>query len=132
VATEGFEGFYVETTNYGATGAYWESLGFVNRFETDHHSGQWEHPNGGPYVFIAERPGPELEMYPIFRVADATTFAPTRSTELVKPFEATHWGMVEAFVRDPDGRLMALQAPLPEGVAAPDTDAHHAEKYGSH
>lgn len=132
MATEGFEGFYVETTNYGATGAFWESLGFVNTFETDHHSGQWEHPSGGPYVFIAERPGPELQSYPMFRVADAATFASSRTPELVQQFEPTHWGVVEAFVHDPDGRPMSLQAPLPEGVSAPDADAHHAEKYGSH
>jgi hypothetical protein len=132
VATEGFEGFYVETTNYGATGAFWESLGFVNSFETDHHSGQWEHPKGGPWVFIAERPGPEVETYPIFRVADAAAFAPSRPLEYARAFEPMHWDVLEALVRDPDGRTVALQAPLPEGVTAPDADAHHAEKYGTH
>jgi hypothetical protein len=132
VATEGFEGFYVETTNYGATGAFWESLGFVNQFDTGHQSGQWEHPNGGPYVFIAERPGPELQMQPILRVADAASFAPSRTPDFVQQFEPTHWGMLEALVRDADGRIISLQAPLPEGAAAPDADAHHADKYGSH
>lgn len=131
MATDGFEGFYVETTNYGATGAFWESLGFVNAFETDHHSGQWEHPSGTG-VFIAERPGPVLEMYPTFRVADAAAFAPSRPLELVKPFEPTHWGVLEALVRDPDGRIVALHAPLPDGVVAPDADAHHADRYGTH
>ncbi len=130
MATEAFEGFYVETTNYGATGAFWESLGFVKAFETDHHSGQWEHPSGVG-VFIAERPGPELETYPIFRVADAATFAPARPPEYAQPFEPMHWGVVQALVRDPDGRTVALHAPLPDGVTAPDADAHHAEKYGT-
>ena len=55
MATEGFEGFYVETRNYGATAAFWSSLGFEKQFETDHGSGQWEHPLGGPYVFINEQ-----------------------------------------------------------------------------
>ena len=38
--------------------------------------------------------------------------------------------MAQAIVRDPDGRNVSLQAPLPEGADAPDADAHHAEKYG--
>jgi len=60
VATEGIEGIYVETRNYGATAAFWKSLGFESRFETDHASGQWAHPGGGPYVFINERQDGEL------------------------------------------------------------------------
>ena len=47
MATEGFEGFYVETRNYGATAAFWGSLGFQSAFETDHGSGQWMHPAVG-------------------------------------------------------------------------------------
>jgi hypothetical protein len=39
--------------------------------------------------------------------------------------------VVEAIVLDPDGRAVSLQAPVPDGVAAPDPDAHHSEKYGS-
>jgi hypothetical protein len=131
VATEGIEGFYVETRNYGATAAFWGSLGFKGVFETDHGSGQWEHPNGGPYVFINEQHGGELETHPILRVADSTTFAPDRAPDFVRPFTAEHWGLVAAVVRDPDGRNVSLQAPLPAGVVAPDPDAHHEEKYGS-
>jgi hypothetical protein len=131
VATEGFEGFYVETRNYGATASFWASLGFKNTFETDHGSGQWEHPGGGPYVFINEQHDGELETHPILRVQDATTFAPDRAPEFVQPFTPEHWGVVEALIRDPDGRNVSLQAPLPEGVIAPDLAAHHDEKYAS-
>ena len=131
MATEGFEGFYVETRNYGATAAFWESLGFKNVFETDHGSGQWVHPAGGPYVFVNEQLGEPLEIHPILRVADSTAFAPARAPEYVKPFTPEHWGVVEAFLRDPDGRNVSLQAPLPDGTTAPERDAHHAEKYGS-
>ena len=131
MATEGFEGFYVETRNYGATAAFWESLGFTNVFETDHGSGQWVHPSGGPYVFVNEQLGEPLETHPILRVADSTEFAPVRAPEYAQPFTPEHWGVVEAFLRDPDGRNVSLQAPLPEGTNAPDSDAHHAEKYGS-
>jgi hypothetical protein len=130
VATEGFQGFYVETRNYGATAAFWASLGFANRFETDHGSGQWQHPAGGPYVFIAERLDGDLEVHPILGVADSTSFAPERPVDYARPFEPQHWGVVEAIIRDPDGRGVSLQAPVPEGVAAPDAEAHHEARYG--
>ncbi len=131
MATEGFLGLYVETRNYGATAAFWSSLGFEQAFETGHGSGQWEHPGGGPYVFINEQHGSALSTYPILRVADADAFAPVRPPDFAEPFTPQHWGMLQALVRDPDGRTVALQAPLPAGLAAPDADAHHQEKYGS-
>jgi hypothetical protein len=130
VATDGFVGFYFETRNYGATAAFWASLGFENQFETGHGSGQWLHPSGGPYVFIAEQHDAELDMHPILGVRDSQVFAPERAVDYAKPFTAEHWGVVEAVIRDPDGRGVSLQAPLPAGVTAPDADAHHEEKYG--
>jgi hypothetical protein len=130
VATEGFVGFYIETRNYGATAAFWASLGFRNSFETDHGSGQWEHPGGGPYVFIAEQLDEPLRTYPMLWVSDPESFAPDRAPDFIKPFTPEHWGVVEAFVRDPDGRCVSLNGPLPAGVTAPDADAHHREKYG--
>jgi hypothetical protein len=131
VATEGIEGLYVETRNYGATAAFWASLGFESAFETDHGSGQWVHPAGGPYVFINEQHDNELSTHPVLRVADAGAFAPARPADFVRPFTAEHWGVLEAVVADPDGRPVNLQAPLPAGAAVPDAAAHHAEKYGS-
>ena len=132
MATEGFEGFYVETRNYGATAAFWASLGFANTFETDHGSGQWEHPHGGPYVFINEQHETELESHPILHVVDSTTFAPDRTPDFAEPFAAQHWGVMAATILDPDGRQLGLHAPLPDGGTAPDADRHHGEKYGSH
>jgi|GEM_PF-400263 len=132
MATRGFVGFYVETRNYGATASFWRSLGFVNQFETDHGSGQWQHPSGPPFVFIAERPDPEYSLvsYPILGVADSTRFAPERPLDFERPFEPQHWNVVEALVLDPDGRVVSLQAPVPEGEVAPDIDRHHEQKYG--
>ena len=132
VATEGLEGFYIETRNYGATGAFWASLGFEKVFETDHGSGQWRHPAGGPYVFINEQLDTPLETHPILRVADSIAFAPDRAPDFVTPFTPQHWGVVEAIIRDPDGRPVSLQAPVPQGITAPDADTHHKAKYGSH
>ena len=95
MATEGFEGFYVETRNYGATAAFWASLGFKNVFETDHGSGQWEHPLGGPYVFINEHQDQDLDTHPILRVVDSTAFAPDRAPEFVESFAPQHLGVVQ-------------------------------------
>jgi hypothetical protein len=125
VATEGIEGLYIETRNYGATAAFWSSLGFRAVVETDHGSGQWEHPSGGPFVFIAEQLERELEVHPILRVADAAAFAPARTPDYERPFTPQHWGALEAVVRDPDGRRVSLQAPAGEGAVLPDSERHH-------
>lgn len=122
MATEGIEGLQVETRNYGATAAFWASLGFESAFETDHGSGQWVHPAGGPYVFIREQHDTELELRPVLRVADSSAFAPSREPDYAEPFTPRHWGVVEAVVRDPDGRQVCLEAPVPDGAEAPDVD----------
>ena len=132
MATDGFLGFYIETRNYGATASFWKSLGFENQFETDHGSGQWIHPTGGPYIFISESGDLEdpLTTYPILGVADSRAFNPSRPLDYIRKFEPQHWGVVEALLRDPDGRQISLQAPLPPGATAPDLEAHHEQKYG--
>jgi hypothetical protein len=130
VTTNGFEGFYVATRNYGATAAFWSSLGFDKVFETGHGSGQWQHPAGGPYVFINEEHDGDPEVRPILSVADASAFTPTRAPDIAQAFTPQHWGVMEAVIRDPDGRHINLQAPIPESVPVPDADAHHQEKYG--
>lgn len=131
MSTTGFVGYYIETRNFGATAALWASLGFETVFETGHGSGQLQHPAGGPYVFIAEQHDGPLEAHAILGVADVTAFAPARPPEYAMPFTAQHWGVMEAHVRDPDGRVVSLQGPLPPGVEAPDDDHHHEAKYGA-
>ena len=131
MATEGFQGFYVETRDYGATAAFWASMGFEKVFETGHGSGQWRHPAGGPYVFVNEQHETGLETHPILRVADATVFAPRPPADIARPFTPEHWGVLEALVRDPDGRLVSLQAPLPPDVEPTDAAQHDAEQFGT-
>jgi hypothetical protein len=119
MATEGVQGVYVETRNYGATAAFWASMGFKNVFESDHGSGQWVHPAGGPYIFINEQHEGELGSHLILGVADAERFAPDRAPEFARPFTPQHWDVLEAHVRDPDGRIVSLQAPMTEGHRTP-------------
>jgi hypothetical protein len=131
VATEGIQGLHVETRNYGATAAFWASLGFESTFETDHGSGQWVHPAGGPYVFITEQHDADLVIRPVLRVPDAAAFAPAREPDFAQPFTAQHWGVAEALVRDPDGRTVSLEAPIPGDATAPDRlDREEEEEIG--
>jgi len=112
MATEGIKGLLVETRDYQATRTFWISMGFQNVFETDHGSGQFVHPGGGPYVFVnqvAEGTAPTL--HPILGVADADAFGPDPAPEFKKPFAPEHWGTIHALVADPDGRNVALDAP---------------------
>ena len=88
-------------------------FGFKSTFETDHGSGQWAHPAGGPYVFIREQHDAELVIRPVLGVADSVAFAPEREPDLRAGLRRQHWGVVEALLRDPDGRTVSLEAPLP-------------------
>jgi hypothetical protein len=124
MGTEGIGGFVVETHNWGKAVAFWEDLGFKLEFETDHHSGQLRHPAGGPWVFIAEHLDTETpQTWPVIVASDAREFEPPRSGDVEQEFEAQHWDVMEGLLRDPDGRRISVQAPIPEGVEAP--PGHH-------
>ena len=111
--TEGIEGLLVETHNWGKTVAFWRGLGFELEFETDHHSGLLRHPRGKPYIFVAERPpGHPLKLVPMVAVTDAARFSPPSAGEVLHPFEAQHWHVLEMLLADPDGRPISIQAPL--------------------
>lgn len=112
MTTQGIEAVFLETHNWGRAARFFQALGFQLEFETDHNSGQLR--NGeGPYVFIAEIP-PDREpgMQLVLKVPDAQAFQTDPAIEVVSPFEDTHWGTKEMSVRDPDGRLWSLQAPV--------------------
>ena len=131
MATEGFQGFYVETRDYSATAAFWASMGFEAVFENDHNSGQWLHPSGGPYVFINQQTDDRaLETHPILGVTDSIEFSADPKPEFARPFTPQHWAVTEAIIRDPDGRDVSLQAPLPPDAESIDAAEHHRDKYG--
>jgi hypothetical protein len=123
VGTNGIEGFLFETRNWGKTVAFWQGLGFKVEFETDHHSGMLRHPAGGPYLFVAEQLDRDLQSGPILGTPDSAAFTPPSGGEVVQPFGAQHWNVVQMLLTDPDGRIVSVEAPLPEGVEAP--AGHH-------
>jgi uncharacterized glyoxalase superfamily protein PhnB len=111
MTTQGIEGVFLTTHNWGTAARFFQSLGFTLDFETDHHSGQFRSEDG-PYVFVAEVPESEpTGVQLVLRVADADEYRPDPGLEVVTPFADTHWGTREMTVRDPDGRTWSIQAP---------------------
>jgi uncharacterized glyoxalase superfamily protein PhnB len=112
MTTEGIEAVFVETHNWGKAARFFQSLGFELEFSTDHNSGQLSN-GSGPHVFIAEvpedrKPGVQI----VLKVADADAVSIDPRVEVVTTFEDTHYGTREMTVRDPDGRIWSLQAPV--------------------
>lgn len=112
MATEGIEAVFLTTHNWGKAAKFFQSLGYELEFSTDHNSGRLRNGDG-PYVFIAEVPEDhEPQTQIVLKVPDADTFHSDPAVEVVTPFEDTHYGTREMTVRDPDGRLWSLQAPV--------------------
>lgn len=114
MATDGIEAVFLETHNWGKSARFFRDLGYEIEFETDHNSGQLRSKIGPP-LFIAEIPAdrtPQTQL--VLRVPDAEAVE-ARLAELgaESPFEQTHFGTQMTTVRDPDGRVWGLQAPLP-------------------
>ncbi|MEU5806209.1 VOC family protein [Streptomyces sp. NPDC047718] len=111
MTTEGIEGVYLETHNWGKAAKFLQALGYNVEFSTEEGSGMLRNGNGA-YVLLAEVPEdqkPEAQV--VLRVADAGEFSADPSLDVVQPFEDTHYGTQEMKVRDPDGRIWSLQAP---------------------
>jgi hypothetical protein len=111
--SKGITEILIETHNWGRTVAFWRDPGYVLEFETDHHSGRLRHPSGGPAIFVAERPEAHpLQVMPGVAVTDAGLFVPPRSGSLVRKFKKQHWQAQQMLLADPDGRHVAVEAPL--------------------
>ena len=111
--TKGIQEILIETHNWGSAVAFWQDLGYQLEFETDHHSGRLRHPSGGPSLFVAERPhNHTLQVVLGVAVVDAARFTPPRSATIVRPFEKQHWPALQMLLADPDGRPLAVEAPL--------------------
>jgi hypothetical protein len=112
MSTQGIEAVFLTTHNWGKAAKFFQALGFTLEFETDHHSGQLRN-GSGPYLFIAEVPeNQEPQAQLVLKLPDAESFKPETIVDVATPFENTHWGTREMTVRDPDGRIWRLQAPL--------------------
>ncbi|WP_028926208.1 VOC family protein [Pseudonocardia acaciae] len=111
MATEGVEGVYLETHNWGKTAGFLKALGYEVEFTSEGGSSMVRNAAGGPYLIVAEVPEhrtPQVQL--LLKVADADAFK--ADVDVVTEFEETHYGTREMTVRDPDGRIWSLQAPL--------------------
>ena len=108
MAADSIHHIYLETHNWGKSVAFWRALGF--QLDDDSGpSGMLRATGGGPYIYLAEVPSdrtPAVELY--LSATDET--APQRPVEVVAPFATTHWGTREMAVRDPDGRVLKVEA----------------------
>lgn len=112
MTTEGFEAAFLETHNWGRAARFLQGLGLELEFSTGHNSSQLRNGDG-PYLFIAEVPADrEPQVRITLKVADADEFRAGPDVEVVTPFEDTQYGTREMTVRDPDGRLSSLPAPV--------------------
>jgi hypothetical protein len=112
MASHGIEGLIIETRNWGRTVAFWQGLGYRVEFETGRNSGRLEHPAGGPYLFVVERPDdPDPEIRPLVGVGDTDGFEPPAAGTVEQSFTVRPWGSAEMLLRDPDGRAVSVQTP---------------------
>jgi hypothetical protein len=85
-------------------------------------------PNG-TRLFVAEVSLDEPVTMEIFVGADEAGDLPSE-VEVVRDWTKTHWGTQSVAVRDPDGRLIRVEAPLSDGasqqVEASGSNPHHA------
>lgn len=115
MTVQGFELIYLETHNWGKSVAFWEQLGFKLEFETGHNSGILVAPNGSS-IYLAEKSLEDpvgIDLY--LGVTDPQACSPGSPVEVVQQFTETHWGSQVMTVRDPDGRMIRLQARVEHG-----------------
>ena len=106
---KGVETIMIETHNFGKTAKFWQALGYTLEFETDHGSGLLRSKNGGPNLFVAERPkGKPLAIELHVRSSDAST-RPGPPVEIVGDWHPSHWTTQLLELRDPDGRVHWLE-----------------------
>ena len=124
MGTTGVEGLIIQTRNWGKTVAFWQALGYQVEFETGRNSGRLEHPAGGPYLFVVERAASEdQEILPLVGTSSADSFQPPSAGTVEHPFTGRTWGAAEMLMRDPDGRHVSIQAPLPGSASEPAADS---------
>ena len=107
--SKGIHHLLVETHNWGQSVKFWQELGWT--LAEDHGtSGRLTPPGGGAYIWlnaVAPTKKPTIDIY--FEVGPSG-FAPKSPVEVVEPLATTHWGTKLMTVRDPDGRIVRLQA----------------------
>src|ERR1051325_1115348 len=108
MSTDGIEGVYLETHNWGKAAKFLQALGYQVEFSTEDGSGMLRNGDG-PYLLLAEIPADQQpQSQVVLRLADPDAFPQDPSLDVVSPLEETHYGTREMKLRDPDGRVWSL------------------------
>jgi hypothetical protein len=99
----------VETHNWGKSAKFWQELGWTLA-EGHETSGKLVAPGGGPYIWLSEVPQSKTPVFDVYFELEADGFAPRSPVQVIDALAATHWGTRLMTVRDPDGRVVRLQA----------------------
>jgi len=109
MSVTGIHHLLIETHSWRDSVAFWQELGWT--LVEDHGtSGKLTSPGGVPYIWLNEvAPSRTPMIEPYFDLGPAV-FTPRSPIEIVEPLTTTHWGTKLMSVRDPDGRIVRLQA----------------------
>ena len=109
MAVTGIHHLLVETHNWGKSAKFWQELGW--ELAEDHGtSGKLVRRGGGPYIWLNEVAPTKTPVIDVYFDLEADGFAPRGPVQVVEALATTHWGTRLMTVRDPDGRLVRLQA----------------------
>ena len=109
MAVTGIHHLLVETHNWGKSAKFWQELGWT--LAEDHGtSGKLVAPSGGAYIWLNEVPQSKTPVVDVYFDLEADGFAPRSPVQVIDALAATHWGTRLMTVRDPDGRVVRLQA----------------------
>ena len=106
----GIDHLYSETVHWGASVAFWEGLGFSfeEQWGSDGHRAGRLRCNDAIVVLAEVASEPASTVF--FSVASVDSIDPGEGVEVVGGPEDTHWGTRWLRVRDPDGRVYAIEA----------------------
>lgn len=107
MAVTSLDHVYLETNHWDASAAFWAGLGFAFAEQwgsEGHRAGRLT--SGSAAIVLAEvATDPEFTLF--FGLADPEA---VDVDAVVAPLRATHWGTRMLRVRDPEGRVHALEA----------------------
>jgi hypothetical protein len=109
MAVTGIHHLLVETHNWGKSAKFWQELGWTLA-EDRGTSGKLVPPGGGAYIWLSEVPQSKTPVVDVYFDLEDKGFAPRSPVQVIDALAATHWGTRLMTVRDPDGRVVRLQA----------------------
>ena len=109
MSVTGIHHLLVETHSWNDSLKFWQELGWT--LVDDHGtSGKLTAPGGGAYIWLNQVSQDKTPIIEPYFDLEPATFIPRSPVEVVDALTTTHWGTRLMSVRDPDGRIVRLQA----------------------